>query len=54
MIGFSTELWMLIGARVLAGVLSSATLPPAMAYIGDSTTEKDRGGGIGSSLLQWV
>lgn len=45
--GFSTELWMLIGARVLAGILSSATLPTAMAYIGDSTSEKDRGGGMG-------
>ena len=45
--GFSTELWMLIAARVLAGVLSSATLPTAMAYIGDSTSEKDRGGGMG-------
>ncbi|MFL7894139.1 MAG: MFS transporter [Anaerolineales bacterium] len=45
--GFSTELWMLIAARVIAGVLSSATLPTAMAYIGDSTAEKDRGGGMG-------
>jgi DHA1 family multidrug resistance protein-like MFS transporter len=45
--GFSTELWMLIAARLLAGILSSATLPTAMAYIGDSTSEKDRGGGMG-------
>lgn len=45
--GFSTQLWMLIAARVLAGILSSATLPTAMAYIGDSTSEKDRGGGMG-------
>jgi DHA1 family multidrug resistance protein-like MFS transporter len=45
--GFSTELWMLIAARVLAGIHSSATLPTAMAYIGDSTSEKDRGGGMG-------
>lgn len=45
--GFSTELWMLIASRVLAGVLSSATLPTAMAYIGDSTSERDRGGGMG-------
>jgi len=45
--GFSTDLWMLIAARVLAGILSSATLPTAMAYIGDSTSEKDRGGGMG-------
>lgn len=45
--GFSTQLWMLIVARALAGVLSSATLPTAMAYIGDSTSAKDRGGGMG-------
>ena len=45
--GFSTELWMLIAARILAGILSSATLPTAMAYIGDSTSEKNRGGGMG-------
>lgn len=45
--GFSTELWMLIAARVLAGILSSATLPTAMAYIGDSTSKRDRGGGMG-------
>ena len=45
--GFSSALWMLFAARILAGVLSSATLPTAMAYIGDSTTERDRGGGMG-------
>jgi DHA1 family multidrug resistance protein-like MFS transporter len=43
----STELWMLYASRALAGVLSSATLPTAMAYIGDATSEKDRGGGMG-------
>ena len=43
----STELWMLFAARALAGVLSSATLPTAMAYIGDATSDTDRGGGMG-------
>ncbi|PKO12812.1 MAG: MFS transporter [Chloroflexi bacterium HGW-Chloroflexi-10] len=43
----STELWMLYAARGLAGILSSATLPSAMAFIGDSTDEKNRGGGMG-------
>lgn len=43
----STQLWMLYAARALAGILSSATLPTAMAYIGDSTHEKDRGAGMG-------
>jgi DHA1 family multidrug resistance protein-like MFS transporter len=47
MFGFSSAFWMLLASRVLAGILSSATLPTAMAYIGDSTTERDRGGGMG-------
>ena len=46
-LGLSTQLWMLFAARGLAGVLSSATLPTAMAYISDSTDKKSRGGGMG-------
>ena len=45
--GLATELWMLFVARMLSGVLSSATAPTTMAYIGDSTPEKERGGGMG-------
>jgi DHA1 family multidrug resistance protein-like MFS transporter len=45
--GLSTELWMLFAARALAGVLSSATLPTAMAYIGDSTSAENRSAGMG-------
>ena len=45
--GFSTQLWMLFAARALAGILSSATLPTAMAYIGDSTEQGERGGKMG-------
>ena len=45
--GLSTELWMLFASRALTGILSAATLPTAMAYIGDSTSEEDRGGGMG-------
>jgi DHA1 family multidrug resistance protein-like MFS transporter len=45
--GLATALWMLFAARILAGILSSATLPTAMAYIGDSTSDEDRGGGMG-------
>ena len=48
LMGMSTELWMLFSARALAGLLSSATLPTAMAYISDSTTEENRGGGMGA------
>lgn len=49
MIGFglSSSLWMLYVFRVLGGILSSATLPTAMAFIGDSTPEHERGGGMG-------
>lgn len=46
--GLATKLWMLFAARILAGVLSSATSPTTMAYIGDSTSEKERGGGMGT------
>lgn len=45
--GLANQLWMLFAARALAGILSSATLPTAMAYIGDSTSEENRGGGMG-------
>ena len=31
--GLATELWMLFAARILSGVLSSATSPTTMAYI---------------------
>ena len=47
LMGFATELWMLFAARALAGLLSSATMPTAMAYISDSTDEESRGGGMG-------
>lgn len=43
----SDQLWMLFAARAMAGILSSATLPTAMAYIGDTTTAEKRGGGMG-------
>lgn len=45
--GLATKLWMLFAARILSGILSSATAPTTMAYIGDSTPEKERGGGMG-------
>jgi DHA1 family multidrug resistance protein-like MFS transporter len=45
--GLATQLWMLFAARILSGVLSSATSPTTMAYIGDSTSEEDRSGGMG-------
>lgn len=43
----STELWMLFVARILGGMLSSANMPTAMAYVADITTEENRGKGMG-------
>jgi DHA1 family multidrug resistance protein-like MFS transporter len=45
--GLSTELWMLFASRILAGILSSATMPTAMAYIADRTSIEERSSGIG-------
>jgi MFS transporter, DHA1 family, multidrug resistance protein len=45
--GLADSLWMLFAARILSGVLSSATAPTTMAFIGDSTPEDERGGGMG-------
>lgn len=47
MFGLASRLWMLFAARLLSGLLASATMPAAMAYIGDSTSQAERGGGIG-------
>lgn len=46
-LGLSNSLWMLYVSRGLAGILSSATLPTSMAFISDSTSEHERGGGMG-------
>jgi len=45
--GLSTKLWMLFVARGAGALLSAATMPTTMAYISDSTSEQDRGGGMG-------
>jgi MFS transporter, DHA1 family, multidrug resistance protein len=47
MFGLSTHLWMLFVARALSGTFAAATMPTALAYIGDSTSKEDRGGGMG-------
>ncbi len=47
MFGLATHFWMLFLARTLSGILSSATMPTAMAYIGDNAPEKERSGGMG-------
>jgi DHA1 family multidrug resistance protein-like MFS transporter len=45
--GLATELWMLFAARGLGALLSAATMPTTMAYVSDSTSEQDRGAGMG-------
>jgi DHA1 family multidrug resistance protein-like MFS transporter len=45
--GLATQLWMLFIARGVGAILSAATLPTTYAYIGDSTSEDDRGSGMG-------
>ncbi|RPH63145.1 MAG: MFS transporter, partial [Chloroflexi bacterium] len=47
MFGLAGSMTALFMARGLAGIISSATLPTAMAYISDSTDEHERGGGMG-------
>ncbi len=45
--GLATQLWMLFVARIISGLLSSATSPTTLAYIGDSTSDEERAGGMG-------
>ncbi len=45
--GLAPNYWLLLTARGLGGILSSATLPTAAAYICDSTDESGRGAGMG-------
>jgi MFS transporter, DHA1 family, multidrug resistance protein len=45
--GLADSFWMLFLARTLSGILSSATMPAAMAYISDNAPEKERSRGMG-------
>lgn len=47
LMGIATDYWMLLISRALSGIISSAALPTTLAYVSDSTTEKERGGGMG-------
>ncbi len=47
MFGLSTNFLMLFVARSLSGILSSATMPTAMAYISDNAPKAERGKGMG-------
>jgi len=45
--GLAKSLWMLFAARIIGGLLSSATMVTAMAYIADTTKEDDRAKSMG-------
>jgi DHA1 family multidrug resistance protein-like MFS transporter len=45
--GMSQNIWQFILARGLGGILSSATLPTAMAYVADITKPEERSKGVG-------
>ena len=45
--GFSQNIWQFAAARALSGIISSATLPTAMAYIADITPHEKRAQGVG-------
>lgn len=45
--GFATRLWMLYLIRIAGGILACATMPTAMAYVGDSTSLEKRGSAMG-------
>ncbi len=47
MFGLANSFTMLFIARSLSGILSSATMPTAMAYIGDNTPQKEKSKGMG-------
>ena len=45
--GFATKLWMLYVIRIAGGILACATMPTAMAYVGDFTSMEKRGSAMG-------
>ncbi len=45
--GMADSLPLLFVSRILGGILSSACLPTAMAYMADTTDENERGSGMG-------
>ncbi|MEW6030689.1 MAG: MFS transporter [Chloroflexota bacterium] len=47
MFGLAKSFTMLFIARSLSGILSSATMPTAMAYIGDNTPQNEKSKGMG-------
>ena len=44
--GLATTMWALYAARAVGGILSSALLPSASAYVADTTNDEERGRGM--------
>ena len=44
--GMATSLRLLCSARILGGILASATIPAATAYVPDDTSNTERGRGV--------
>ena len=44
--GVASNLWLLYAARIVGGILSSATLPAAAAYVADETAAENRNRGM--------
>ena len=44
--GVASNLWLLYAARIVGGILSSATLPAAAAYVADETATENRNRGM--------
>ena len=53
MFGMVNNLYLLIGIRALSGMVSSATIPTAMAYLTDITEGADRSKGMGMLVPLW-
>ena len=47
LMGLAHSLGLLFVSRIIGGLFSAATMPTAMAYIGDTTTREDRSSGMG-------
>ncbi|MFA5112804.1 MAG: MFS transporter [Candidatus Margulisiibacteriota bacterium] len=45
--GLADNMFLLFASRIAGGILSSACLPTAMAYVADVTSEEERGNGMG-------
>ncbi len=45
--GLADSMWLLTVSRFIGGVLSSAVMPAALAYVADVTSDEDRGSAMG-------